>query len=171
MNKKTIPFIISLSWIFFRLGFGKFITQSLLIIVEDINDNIPVFEPHTPSILVREHSSTPLELISLTAHDKDSGIYGQVIYSLESDQPEDLDLFSVSTVNNQAELKLIGKSTKLGIYLHGKKYSRNLVNIWKIFQMQLIFLFSLIHKTLSRNYWKQKCPVSVSQFPSFFCQK
>ena len=115
---------------FFRLGFGKFITQSLLIIVEDINDNIPVFEPHTPSILVREHSSTPLELISLTAHDKDSGIYGQVIYSLESDQPEDLDLFSVSTVNNQAELKLIGKSGFVwNPNLHGKKYSRNLVNI------------------------------------------
>ena len=44
----------------------------------------------------------------MTAHDKDSGIYGQVIYSLESDSPHDLDLFSVSTVKNQAELKLIG---------------------------------------------------------------
>ena len=100
---------------FFRLGNGKFITQSLLILVEDVNDNVPVFEPHTPSILVREHSSTPLQLISLVAHDKDSGIYGQVIYSLESDQLEDLDLFSVSTMNNRAELKLVGE------YFHEKK--------------------------------------------------
>ena len=100
---------------FFRLGNGKFITQSLLILVEDVNDNVPVFEPHTPSILVREHSSTPLQLISLIAHDKDSGIYGQVIYSLESDQLEDLDLFSVSTMNNRAELKLVGE------YFHEKK--------------------------------------------------
>ena len=90
------------------MGNGKFITQSLLILVEDINDNVPIFEPHTPSILVREHSSTPLQLTTLIAHDQDSGIYGQVIYSLESDQPEDLDLFSVSTVNNQAQLKLTG---------------------------------------------------------------
>ena len=42
------------------------------------------------------------------AYQKDSGIYGQVIYSLESDSPHDLDLFSVSTVNRKAELKLIG---------------------------------------------------------------
>ena len=87
----------------------------MLILVEDVNDNVPVFEPHTPSILVREHSSTPLQLISLVAHDKDSGIYGQVIYSLESDQLEDLDLFSVSTMNNRAELKLVGE------YFHEKK--------------------------------------------------
>lgn len=100
---------------FFSLGNGKFITQSLLILVEDVNDNVPVFESHTPSILVREHSSTPLQLISLIAHDKDSGIYGQVIYSLESDQLEDLDLFSVSTMNNRAELKLVGE------YFHEKK--------------------------------------------------
>ena len=105
--KKKIQFKISL-FSFNRLGNGKFITQSLLILVEDINDNVPVFEPHTPSILVREHSSTPLQLTTLIAHDQDSGIYGQVIYSLESDQPEDLDLFSVSTVNNQAQLKLTG---------------------------------------------------------------
>ena len=31
-----------------------------------------------------------------------------MIYSLESDNPQDLDLFSVSTVNNKAELKLVG---------------------------------------------------------------
>ena len=35
-----------------RLGAGNFITQSLLIVVEDINDNIPIFEPHIPSIQV-----------------------------------------------------------------------------------------------------------------------
>ena len=55
---------------------------------------ISLLQPHTPSIQVREHSSTPLQLATLTAHDKDSGIYGQVIYSLESDSPQDLDLFS-----------------------------------------------------------------------------
>ena len=55
---------------------------------------ISLLQPHTPSIQVREHSSTPLQLATLTAHDKDSGIYGQVIYSLESDSPQDLDLFA-----------------------------------------------------------------------------
>ena len=90
-----------------KLG-SNYITQSLLIIVEDVNDNVPVFESHTPSIQVREHSSTPLQLTTLKANDKDSGIYGQVIYDLESDDENDLNLFSVSTVNGKAELKLIG---------------------------------------------------------------
>jgi cadherin 23 len=91
-----------------RLGNGNFITQSLLIVVEDTNDNVPIFESHTPSILVREHSATPLQLARLKATDLDSGIFGQVIYTLESDDPNDLKLFSVSTVDNRAELKLVG---------------------------------------------------------------
>ena len=37
-----------------RLGNGNYMTQSLLIIVQDINDNVPVFEPHTPSIQVSD---------------------------------------------------------------------------------------------------------------------
>ena len=65
-----------------KLGNGNFMTQSLLIVVEDINDNTPVFEPHTPSIMVMEHSATPLVLTTLTAKDRDSGIFGQVIYTL-----------------------------------------------------------------------------------------
>lgn len=91
-----------------RLGNGNFMTQSLLIVVEDVNDNAPVFRPHTPSIQVREHSATPLNLATMIADDKDSGIFGQVIYDLESDEPNDLELFNVRTVNGAAELTLIG---------------------------------------------------------------
>ena len=90
-----------------KLG-SNYITQSLLIIVEDVNDNVPIFESHTPSIQIREHSSTPLSLATLKAKDRDSGIFGQVIYDLESDDDNDLNLFDVNTVNGQAELKLIG---------------------------------------------------------------
>ncbi len=48
-----------------NLGQGNFITQSLVIIVDDVNDNSPIFEPHQPSILVREHSATPLQLATI----------------------------------------------------------------------------------------------------------
>ena len=91
-----------------RLGTGNYMTQSLLIVVEDVNDNAPIFRPHTPSIQVREHSATPLNLATLIADDRDSGIFGQVIYGLESDEPNDLELFSVRTVNGAAELTLTG---------------------------------------------------------------
>jgi hypothetical protein len=60
-----------------RLGEGNYITQSLLIIVEDVNDNAPIFKPYQPSISVRE-DSPPRVLAELEATDLDEGPYGQV---------------------------------------------------------------------------------------------
>jgi cadherin 23 len=60
-----------------RLGEGNFITQSLLLLVEDVNDNAPVFRPHPPAVSVRE-DSPPRALAELEATDLDEGPYGQV---------------------------------------------------------------------------------------------
>ena len=60
-----------------HLGEGNFITQSMLILVEDVNDNAPIFRPHSPVVRVREHSK-PQIIATVEATDRDSGIFGQV---------------------------------------------------------------------------------------------
>jgi len=63
------------------------VRRSLLVLVEDVNDNAPVFEPYPQAVLVREHSG-PQAVARLKATDRDSGSYGQVVYSLlEEDAP------------------------------------------------------------------------------------
>ena len=60
-----------------HLGEGRYITQSLLILVEDANDNPPVFSTPQISVEVAEHVSN-LVLATLSASDIDSGAFGQV---------------------------------------------------------------------------------------------
>lgn len=60
-----------------KLGDGQFITQSMLLLVEDINDNEPVFRPYESSLLVDENAP-PQVLTKLLATDQDEGPFGQV---------------------------------------------------------------------------------------------
>ncbi|XP_061440504.1 protocadherin-23 isoform X3 [Rhineura floridana] len=50
--------------------------------IEDINDNHPVFDPVTYMTSISNHTQPGTEIISVVATDKDSGIYGVVIYEL-----------------------------------------------------------------------------------------
>jgi hypothetical protein len=69
-----------------HLGEGNFITQSLLLLVEDVNDNEPIFKPYQPTISIREDSA-PFVLTTVEATDQDEGPYGQVNISfLTADQ-------------------------------------------------------------------------------------
>ena len=62
-----------------KLGAGKFITQSLILLVEDVNDNAPVFLPYPSSVSVPEHYGGAGTVIAeVEATDRDSGIFGQV---------------------------------------------------------------------------------------------
>uniref|UniRef100_A0AAR5PBK0 Cadherin domain-containing protein n=1 Tax=Dendroctonus ponderosae TaxID=77166 RepID=A0AAR5PBK0_DENPD len=88
-----------------HLGPGNYVTQSLLILVEDVNDNIPVFRSHPSSLSIRE-DAPPGVIAKLEATDADEGPYGQVIYQPAPDV--DKSLFSVSTVGDKAIVKLIG---------------------------------------------------------------
>jgi len=49
----------------------------MLILAEDVNDNAPIFRPHSPVVRVREHSK-PQIITTVEATDRDSGIFGQV---------------------------------------------------------------------------------------------
>ncbi|XP_023311794.1 cadherin-23 [Anoplophora glabripennis] len=89
-----------------HLGHGNYITQSLLLLVEDVNDNTPIFKNHQPSISLPEDTE-PRTIATLEATDADEGPYGQVVYHLQEMDP-DKPLFSVSTVGEKAVVRLIG---------------------------------------------------------------
>lgn len=89
-----------------KLG-ENYITQSLLILVEDINDNTPIFKPHPTSVTVRE-DATPSVLVTVEATDLDEGAHGQVVYHLQ-ELDGDNDVFSIATVNGKGVIRLVGK--------------------------------------------------------------
>jgi len=92
-----------------HLGEDNYISQPLLILVEDTNDNSPVFVsvPQGP-IRVTEHQLPEDEVIAtFRAEDEDSGAFGQVVYSLAPGQADALYThFSVSTLRGEGVLKL-----------------------------------------------------------------
>ena len=90
-----------------RLGEGNFITQSLLLLVEDVNDNVPIFRPHPTSLTLREDSG-PGILTTVEATDADLGAHGQVVYYLQ-ELDGDNDVFSISTVNGKGVIRLVGR--------------------------------------------------------------
>ncbi|XP_076365612.1 cadherin-23-like isoform X2 [Tachypleus tridentatus] len=85
----------------------QYVTQTLLIIVEDINDNKPVFKPFNSTISVKE--DTPTGLIGrIEAVDQDAGPFGQVLYSLQNTETDDVETFSVQTIGGKGVINLIG---------------------------------------------------------------
>lgn len=60
-----------------HLGEGNFITQSFLLLVEDVNDNEPVFKPYSSAITIKENSPAGV-ITTVEATDLDEGAYGQV---------------------------------------------------------------------------------------------
>lgn len=88
------------------MGEGNYITQSLLLLVEDINDNVPIFRPHPTTITIKENSS-PGVLTTVEATDADEGAHGQVVYYIQ-ELDGDNDMFSITTVNGKGVIRLIG---------------------------------------------------------------
>lgn len=59
------------------MGEGNFVTQSFLLLVEDVNDNEPIFKPYPSAITVKENAP-PSIIATVEATDLDEGAYGQV---------------------------------------------------------------------------------------------
>lgn len=87
------------------MGEGNFVTQSFLLLVEDINDNEPIFKPYQSALEVPENSR-PGILTTLEATDRDEGAYGQVVYYLE-ELEGDNDVFSIVTHQGKGIIKLV----------------------------------------------------------------
>ena len=88
-----------------KLGNGKFMTRSMLILVEDVNDNIPVFKTYPSTVEVGEDTKVGTVVVTLEAKDKDSGIFGQVIYKLDPSE-KDSDLFSITSTATQGIVRI-----------------------------------------------------------------
>lgn len=82
------------------------VTQSLLLLVEDINDNEPIFKPFTAAVEVSENSP-PGIIVTVEATDRDEGAYGQVVYFLE-ELEGDNDVFTITTTFGKGIVKLVG---------------------------------------------------------------
>ncbi|XP_055586421.1 cadherin-23 [Uranotaenia lowii] len=102
-TKDEYSFILTLSD--GRLG-DFAITQSLLLLVEDVNDNEPVFKQFTSAVEIPEDSA-PGIIATLEATDRDEGTYGQVVYFLE-ELDGDNDIFTVSTTYGKGIIRLVG---------------------------------------------------------------
>ena len=93
-----------------HLGQDNFITQPLLILVEDSNDNSPVFVSLPGPVRVVEHQlpgDKDGAIAQFVAEDEDSGAFGQVVYGLAGGQAEDIyQHFSVSTDRDGGHLHL-----------------------------------------------------------------
>nr|XP_034827125.1 cadherin-23 [Maniola hyperantus] len=90
-----------------HLGDGNFITQSFLLLVEDVNDNEPVFKPYPSAITVKE-DAPPGVLFTVEATDLDEGAYGQVLYNLQ-ELDGDVDNFAIQTVNGKGVIRLTNR--------------------------------------------------------------
>eukprot|EP00116_Pleurobrachia_bachei_P001052 sb/3461314/ len=68
-------------------------TTIVTIVVEDANDNAPVFQDLETEFSIREDVSVPVEITTLRATDKDSGVFGEVRYQILNNE----DTFSLGT--------------------------------------------------------------------------
>ncbi|XP_076001821.1 protocadherin-23 [Genypterus blacodes] len=50
--------------------------------VEDLNDNLPVFNPELYSVSISSHTQAGTEILNVIATDRDSGRFGQVTYDI-----------------------------------------------------------------------------------------
>jgi len=91
-----------------KLGKGNFITKSMLIIVEDINDNEPVFRPFRTTVTLSEDSRPGL-VDTVEAYDPDEGRFGQVLYRLQEVDKEASapDTFAIETVEGKGVISLV----------------------------------------------------------------
>lgn len=88
-----------------HLGEGTFITQSLIILVDDINDNEPIFKPYQSALEVSENSE-PGIITTVEATDRDEGAYGQVVYYM-NELEDDNEYFKISTHNGKGVIRLV----------------------------------------------------------------
>ncbi|XP_077064211.1 protocadherin Fat 4 [Siphateles boraxobius] len=83
-------------------------TGTMVIVVVDVNDNVPVFDNDTFNTLILEDSPVGMVFLRITASDLDEGTNGQLRYSLEGlDVPFSInetsgDLFTISSLDREA---------------------------------------------------------------------
>ncbi|KAM6116123.1 uncharacterized protein FYW35_006736 [Pterocles gutturalis] len=83
-------------------------TMELLISVLDVNDNAPQFNQSVLNVALPEDSSDGTPVVRVRATDPDLGIYGQVLYAIDTVVPlSSLDVFSIDATSG--EIRLTGR--------------------------------------------------------------
>ncbi|XP_029849055.2 cadherin-23 [Ixodes scapularis] len=90
-----------------RLPEGQYITQTMLVIVDDVNDNEPVFKQYRTTVTVSEDAA-PQVIDTVEAIDRDQGPFGQVIYQLQNTDSETRSTFSVHQDKGKGIISLVG---------------------------------------------------------------
>ncbi|XP_029113305.1 cadherin-related family member 2 [Scleropages formosus] len=81
-------------------------SKTVTIILEDANDNHPVFNPPSYSVVVPENTSVNTLLFQVSATDADIGLAKTTVYKIDSVVPSSgFDLFSVSETTGQVKLE------------------------------------------------------------------
>lgn len=69
--------------------------------VEDLNDNVPVFNPERYITSISGHTQPGTEILNVIATDRDSGLYGQITYELQAGDSSSL--FSVDRTSGEQD--------------------------------------------------------------------
>ncbi|XP_053501640.1 protocadherin alpha-2 isoform X8 [Ictalurus furcatus] len=81
-------------------------TMQIIINVQDINDNNPVFTKPLYKVKVHENASVGTKILTVSAEDADEGINGDVSYLIVSDEENSaIDLFSINPVSGDITVK------------------------------------------------------------------
>ncbi|XP_039587413.1 protocadherin alpha-13-like [Passer montanus] len=82
-------------------------TMELLISVLDVNDNAPQFNQSVYNVVLSENALEGTLVAQVNATDSDTGIYGEIIYEIDTTVPPSAgDLFSIHA--NSGEIRLTG---------------------------------------------------------------
>ena len=76
-------------------------TLTINIMVEDDNDNTPVFEQESYAISIKEGTRSQTPLLAVTAHDKDIGNNGEVTYRFNSRQFNIEQISQIFSINDK----------------------------------------------------------------------
>ncbi|XP_069825374.1 protocadherin gamma-B1-like isoform X29 [Dendropsophus ebraccatus] len=80
-------------------------TALITIIINDINDNSPVFTQDVYKVSVREHIPVNSTILQVSASDEDDGVNGQITYSIKTTENIISETFSINPNNGEIKLK------------------------------------------------------------------
>ncbi|KAI9538907.1 hypothetical protein NQZ68_008984 [Dissostichus eleginoides] len=81
-------------------------TLHITVNVQDVNDNIPIFDKPLYKATVLENQLFGTTVISVHAHDLDEGPNGEIVYSfINHDSDNDVDTFSINSLTGEITVK------------------------------------------------------------------
>uniref|UniRef100_A0A3Q2Y193 Protocadherin 2 alpha b2 n=1 Tax=Hippocampus comes TaxID=109280 RepID=A0A3Q2Y193_HIPCM len=80
-------------------------TLQVTIVVQDVNDNIPIFDNALYKATVTENAPPGTSVLSVHARDLDEGLNGEIVYSFIDHDGDDIDKFAINSVTGEITVK------------------------------------------------------------------